>query len=58
MGLVRKTKYFGVSFYAVRISFNSLDSIIVIAFERALLNQPSMNGKEKKRAKYSFLEHQ
>lgn len=66
MGLGRKTKYFGASFYVMRrifffikISFNSLDSVIIMPFERAALNQLAMNGKErKKKANYSFREHQ
>lgn len=51
MELIRKTKKFGVSFYVMRmiflikISFSSLDSKIIMAFERAVLNQLVMNGK-------------
>lgn len=49
MGLIRKTKYFGVFFYVVRTSFNSLDSIIIMASERVILNQLVMNEKERKK---------
>lgn len=55
MGLIRKMKYFDVSFYVLRriyffikISFNSLDSMIIMAFKRAVLNELAVNGKEKK----------
>lgn len=56
MGLIRKMKYFDVSFYVLRriyffinISFNSLGSIIIMAFKRAVLNELAVNGKEKKK---------